>query len=80
MGYITEKNRGASEGLRPGAPPFLSERGNHFSKLYILQTAIHRTECITDYWAKDEQGGNNNDGNQNKNQSIFDQALAVFTR
>ena len=54
--------------------------GSHFSESYVLQTVIHRTERVADHWAKYKQGSNNKNGNQNKNQSIFDQSLATIAR
>jgi hypothetical protein len=49
-------------------------------ELHALETVIDGAERITDNGAEDHQGRDHNNGNQHKNQRVFNQALAFFFR
>ncbi len=47
-------------------------------KLHGAEAGVDRAEHIANDRAEDHEGRDNNDGNQNKNQRILNQALAFF--
>lgn len=53
---------------------FLTENGN----LHGLKAGVDLAEDTANDRAKYHQGSNNNNGDQNKNQSILNQSLASF--
>ena len=55
---------------------FITSMG--FRKLHGAEAGIDLAEDVTDDRAEDHKSRDNNDGNQNKNQRIFDQTLTFF--
>jgi len=48
--------------------------------LHAVEAVVDGAERVADDRAEDHEGRDNNDGNQNKNQRIFDQTLAFLFR
>ena len=48
--------------------------------LYAVEACVDRAEGVANNRAENHQGCDNNDGNQNKDQRIFDQPLASLFR
>ena len=55
---------------------------SHFSAFCGLsdgnQTGIYGAEHVANHWAKDHEDRDRNDGDQNKNQGIFNKALTFL--
>jgi hypothetical protein len=45
---------------------------------YVLKAVVDRAENVANDRAQNQQGRDNNNGNQNKNQRIFDQTLTLL--
>ena len=48
--------------------------------VWLLKAANDRAEDVTDYRAKQQQDGDNDDGHQDQNKSVLYEALTFFTR
>ena len=59
---------------RPNTDFFAS----YLMQLHTRQAAVDLAEYISDQWSKNHKRSDNDDGNQNKNQRVLNQALALF--
>ncbi len=47
-------------------------------RLHAGEAGVDLAEHVADHGAEDHQRSNNNDGDQNENQSVFDETLTFF--